>query len=59
MLAIKIVLEFYKTVSKYRKSNIKYLFLLKWKSSISRWYTMFYPASRGFSGIRQVFSTDT
>ena len=49
MLAIKIVREFYKTVSKYRKSNIKYLLLLKWKSSI----LCCSSASRGFSGIQQ------
>ena len=55
MLAIKIVREFYKTVSKYRKSNIKYLLLLKWKSSI----LCCSSASRGFSGIQQAFSTDT
>ena len=32
---------------------------LKWESFISRRYAMFFPASWGFSGIRQGFSTDT
>ena len=32
---------------------------LKWESFISRRYAMFFPASWGFSGIRQRFSTDT
>ena len=32
---------------------------LKWESFISRQYAMFFPASWGFSGIQQGFSTDT
>ena len=32
---------------------------LKWESFISRRYAMFFPASWGFSGIWQGFSTDT
>ena len=32
---------------------------LKWKSSILRRYAMLFPVSRGFSGIRQAFSTNT
>ena len=32
---------------------------LKWETFISRRYAMFFPASWGFSGIRQGFSSDT